>query len=71
VVTAGDGTIALRKMKQVNPDVITMDIEMPGIGGRGGYIATAWMSRQNEFVMGQVIMGQFWNICGIFCNGFE
>jgi len=45
--------------------------EMPGIGGRGGYIATAWMSRQNEFVMGQVIHGQFWNICGIFCNGFE
>ncbi len=44
---------------------------LPGIGGRGGYTAMAWMSRQNEEVMGQVIMGQFWNICGIFCNGFE
>lgn len=43
----------------------------PGIGGAGGYVAMAWMSRQNEFVMGQVILGQFWNICGIFCNGFE
>ena len=44
---------------------------IPGIGGAGGYVAMAWMSRRNEFVMGQVIMGQFWNICGIFCNGFE
>jgi len=44
---------------------------LPGIGGRGGYAAMAWMSRQNEEVMGQVIMGKFWNICGIFCNGFE
>jgi len=43
----------------------------PGIGGAGGYVAMAWMSRRNEFVMGQVIMGQFWNICGIFCDGFE
>jgi hypothetical protein len=43
----------------------------PGIGGSGGYAAMAWMSRQNEEVMGQVIMGQFWNVCGIFCNGFE
>jgi len=45
--------------------------ENPGIGGHGGYLATAWMSRENEVVMGQVILGQFWNICGIFCNGFE
>jgi len=44
---------------------------IPGIGGAGGYVAMAWMSRQNEIVPGQVIMGQFWNICGIFCNGFE
>ena len=36
-----------------------------------GYAAMAWMSRENEVVMGQVILGQFWNICGIFCNGFE
>jgi hypothetical protein len=45
--------------------------ENPGIGGRGGYVAMAWMSRENEVVMGQVILGQFWNICGIFCDGFE
>ena len=42
-----------------------------GSSGAGGYVAMAWMSRQNEVVQGQVIMGQFWNICGIFCNGFE
>jgi hypothetical protein len=45
--------------------------ENPGIGGRGGYVSMAWMSRENEVVMGQVILGQFWSICGIFCNGFE
>jgi hypothetical protein len=29
------------------------------------------MSRQHPEVMGQVIMGQLWRICGIFCDGFE
>jgi len=45
--------------------------EDPSIGGRDGFVAIAWMSRQNAEVMGQVIMGQLWNICGIFCDGFE
>jgi hypothetical protein len=45
--------------------------ENPGIGGRGGTVAVVWMGRENEEVLGQVIMGQFWNICGIFCDGFE
>lgn len=45
--------------------------ENPGIGGRAGHVAMAWMSRQNAEVMGQVIMGQLWNLCGIFCHGFE
>ncbi len=33
VMTAGNGEIALSKVKQSMPDVITMDVEMPGIGG--------------------------------------
>jgi hypothetical protein len=45
--------------------------ETPGIGGREGFAAIAWMSRQHPEVMGQVIMGQLWRICGIFCDGFE
>lgn len=30
---ASDGTIALERIPQINPDVITLDIEMPGIDG--------------------------------------
>jgi len=45
--------------------------ESPGIGGRDGFVAVAWMSRQNAEVMGQVILAQLWKICGIFCDGFE
>jgi two-component system chemotaxis response regulator CheB len=33
VVTASNAEIALRKLEKVKPDVITMDIEMPGMGG--------------------------------------
>jgi two-component system chemotaxis response regulator CheB len=31
--TASSGTIALAKIPQLNPDVITLDIEMPGLNG--------------------------------------
>ena len=31
--TAATGAIALAKIPQLNPDVITLDIEMPGIDG--------------------------------------
>lgn len=31
--TASSGEIALRKLNKVDPDVVTMDIEMPGMGG--------------------------------------
>jgi two-component system chemotaxis response regulator CheB len=31
--TASSGEIALRKLDKVDPDVVTMDIEMPGMGG--------------------------------------
>jgi two-component system chemotaxis response regulator CheB len=31
--TASNGTIALAKIPQLNPDVITLDIEMPGLNG--------------------------------------
>ncbi len=31
--TAPDGRIALAKISQLNPDVVTLDIEMPGISG--------------------------------------
>jgi len=33
VGTASSGEIALRKITKLNPDVVTMDIEMPGLGG--------------------------------------
>ncbi|MDX1380329.1 MAG: hypothetical protein R3233_04370 [Xanthomonadales bacterium] len=45
--------------------------EDPGIGGQGGQVATVWMGRENEAVLGQVIMGQYWHVCGIFCDSFE
>jgi len=31
--TAANGSIALQKLIQVNPDIVTLDIEMPGMGG--------------------------------------
>lgn len=33
VGVAPDGRIALQKVTQVNPDVVTMDVEMPGLNG--------------------------------------
>jgi two-component system chemotaxis response regulator CheB len=33
VATASSAEIAMRKMEKYNPDVMTMDIEMPGMGG--------------------------------------
>ncbi|MFW6180226.1 MAG: protein-glutamate methylesterase/protein-glutamine glutaminase [Spirochaetota bacterium] len=33
VATASNAEIALRKVQQLSPDVVTMDIEMPGMGG--------------------------------------
>ena len=33
VATARSGEEAIDKVEQVNPDIITMDVEMPGIGG--------------------------------------
>ena len=33
VATAASGTIALAKIQQVNPEVVTMDVEMPGMDG--------------------------------------
>ena len=31
--TAGDGAAALEKVRELNPDVITLDVEMPGMDG--------------------------------------
>ena len=31
--TASSGTIALAKIPQLNPDLITLDVEMPGLNG--------------------------------------
>ena len=33
VGTAGDGTEALARIADLNPDVVTLDVEMPGLGG--------------------------------------
>ena len=55
-----------------NPTYSALEVDLQQgerIVGEAG--AMAWMSRENEVVMGQVILGQFWNICGIFCDGFE
>jgi len=43
----------------------------PGIGGKNGRIAIGWKSQSNSETTTNVIQGQFWSICGIFCNGFE
>lgn len=32
-VTAGDGDAAMKAIEQENPDLITLDIEMPGVSG--------------------------------------
>ncbi|MFO7597327.1 MAG: response regulator [Desulfocurvibacter africanus] len=32
-VTAGDGDAAMKALEQENPDLITLDIEMPGVSG--------------------------------------
>lgn len=44
---------------------------VPAAGGRDDWVAVAWRSASNEEVMRAVIMGQLWDICGIFCDGFE
>lgn len=31
--TASSGEIALAKLEQLKPDVVTLDVEMPGMGG--------------------------------------
>jgi hypothetical protein len=43
----------------------------PGMGGRDGRIAVGWHSQSNPETSANVIQGQFWSICGIFCDGFE
>jgi hypothetical protein len=43
----------------------------PGLGGNNGRIAVGWHSQGNPDIAHQVIQGQFWSICGIFCDGFE
>jgi hypothetical protein len=43
----------------------------PGIGGKNGRIAVGWDSQSNAEFSGSTINGQFWSICGIFCDSFE
>lgn len=43
----------------------------PGMGGKNGRIAIGWRSSSNPDTTSNVIQGQFWSICGIFCDGFE
>jgi hypothetical protein len=44
----------------------------PAAGGRGERVALAWRSGGgNEKWSDDVITGQTWSVCGIFCDGFE
>lgn len=43
----------------------------PGAGGMNGRVAVAWQAQDNAETVTNVITGQTWNICGIFCDGFE
>ena len=45
--------------------------QFPGIGGKGGRIAVGWHAKSNPVTTVNVINGQFWSICGIFCDSFE
>ena len=45
--------------------------EFPGLGGMNGRIAVGWKSQSNPETTDNVIQGQFWSICGIYCDGFE
>jgi len=43
----------------------------PGMGGKDGRVAIGWRSSSNPETTDNVIQGQFWTFCGIFCDGFE
>jgi len=45
--------------------------QFPGLGGMNGRIAVGWTSSSNPDTTSNVIQGQFWSICGIFCDSFE
>ena len=45
--------------------------QFPGIGGKRGRIAVAWDSQSRPGANSSAILGQFWSICGIFCDSFE
>lgn len=45
--------------------------QFPGIGGRNDRVAVAWHSKSNPDTTDNVINGNFWSVCGIFCDGFE
>jgi hypothetical protein len=46
--------------------------ELPCVGGMGERVSVAWHSGSNELSLtDDVIMGQSWSVCGIFCDGFE
>jgi hypothetical protein len=47
------------------------DQRFPGIGGKNGRIAVAWDSQSGPETPDSAILGQFWYICGIFCDSFE
>ena len=55
---------------QVNISTISVQ-NTPGIGGQGDTVAVVWRSGTFEGDNGAYILGQTWNICGIFCDGFE
>jgi len=45
--------------------------QFPGIGGRDDRVAIDWHSKSNADTSNNVINGQLWAVCGIFCDSFE
>jgi hypothetical protein len=44
----------------------------PAVAGMGDHVAVSWHSGSYEqSLTDDVIVGQVWSVCGIFCNGFE
>lgn len=59
VATAPDGETALNLIRELNPDIVTLDLEMPGLGGMGtlGRIGAFWPDLPVIVVSGADVTG--------------